>query len=222
MTDLLLAAVGQPWTYGVVFLFCILDGFFPPVPSEALILALSVLVVADGGTGPWVLLVCAAAGAFLGDNIAFLLGRRIGLDRFSWMRKPFMQRAYIRSTRELKRRPTSILLVARFIPVARVGVNLVAGATGFPRAKFMALTACSAMLWAAYSIGLGAVAGAWLSGHPILGIVVAVLISALLGVVVDRVSTAVGRRRDAAQAERALQLTTNREAVRVPADCAVG
>ncbi len=222
MTDFLLAAAGQPWTYCVVFLFCILDGFFPPVPSEALILALSVLVVADGGSGPWVLLMCAAAGAFLGDNIAFALGRRIGLDRFSWMRKPFMQRAYVRSERELNRRPTSILLVARFIPVARVGVNLVAGATGFPRAKFMAVTACSATLWAAYSIGLGALAGAWLGGHPILGIVVAVLVSALLGTVVDRVSASVGRRRDADKTGRQLQMTKGEEPVRVPAESAVG
>lgn len=219
MTELLLAAAGQPWTYAVVFLFCIVDGFFPPVPSEALVLALSVLVVADGGSGPWVLLVCAGAGACLGDNIAYLLGRRIGLDRFSWMRKPVMQRVHVRSARGLKRRPMSILLGARFIPVARVGVNLVAGATGFPRGKFMAVTACSATLWAAYSIGLGAAAGAWLGDYPAAGVVVAVLVSALIGLVVDRVGTALGRRGHAARARR--QLHTHQDPAPVPVEGAV-
>lgn len=90
MTDFLLAAAGQPWIYAVVALGCIIDGFFPPFPSEAIVVGMASLAVADGGSTVWMLLLAAAVGTFLGDNLAYSLGRVTGTRRFGWMRRPFM------------------------------------------------------------------------------------------------------------------------------------
>lgn len=206
MTDFLMAAAGQPWAYAVVVLFCLLDGFFPPIPSETVVVAVAALAVNHGLAALGLLVAAAAVGAFLGDNIAYLLGRRIGISRFAWMRRPVMQRAFTRAGTELEYRGVAMILVARFLPVARVAVNLTAGATRYPQRKFMAVSALSATLWAIYSVAIGAVAGTWLQEHPLLGLVAAMVAAGLLGILLEKVIGIFRARRS--KAEAALQPET--------------
>lgn len=196
MTELLLAAADQPWIYGVVALACLIDGFFPPIPSESLVVGLASLGAAQGGRGLWLLLGAAIVGAFAGDNLAYVLGRGMGTARFKWMRRPLMQRAFSKAGRELSARPVSMLLVARFVPVARVAVNLTAGATGYRYRRFAAVSALSATLWGAYSVGIGALAGAWLRDYPVWGLVIAIVVAGALGLAIDKVAAALRRRRE--------------------------
>lgn len=188
VTDLLLGAAGQPWIYLVVVLGCILDGFFPPIPSEAVVVGLASLVITPDGPLPWLLLLSAALGAFIGDNIAYSIGRRVGTRRFKWMRAPLMARSFDRAGQKLEQRAVSFILVARFLPVVRVAVSLTAGATGYSRKAFMAITAFSATLWAGYSLGIGVLAGAWFRENPLLGLVVAIAMAATLGLIADWVA----------------------------------
>lgn len=188
MTEFLLGAAEQPWIYAAVVLACLIDGFFPPVPSEALIVGMAALAATHGGDGLWLLLLAGLIGAFLGDNVAYALGRRMGTTRFKWMRRPLMQRSFARATRDLESRAVSMILVARFLPGARVAVNLTSGATGFPRKKFVAISALSATLWAGYCVGIGTLAGAWLAENPILGLVVAVVAAGTIGGIVDMIA----------------------------------
>jgi len=187
MTDILLAAAGQPWVYAVVGLFCLIDGFFPPVPSETLVVGLASLAAMQGWWGLWMLLPAAILGAFLGDNIAYAMGRKLGIDRFKWMRRPVMQKAFAKVENQLEKRAISLLLVARFIPVGRVAVNLTAGASGYPARKFVMVSGLSATIWGIYSVAIGAVAGAWLHAHPVMGLIVAVAVAGVLGVLMDKV-----------------------------------
>ena len=55
----------------------------------------------------------------------------------------------------------------------------------------MALTALSAVAWGSYSVGIGALAGAWFEDHHLLGVMVAIGIAVLIGIVVDRIITLV-------------------------------
>ena len=80
MTEFLLGAAEQPWIYAAVVLACLIDGFFPPVPSEALVVGMAALAATHGGHGLWLLLLAGVLGAFLGDNVAYSLGRRMGTD----------------------------------------------------------------------------------------------------------------------------------------------
>lgn len=187
ISDFVLAAAEQPWVYLLVLVCCVLDGFFPPIPSESVVVGLASLVLTQGVPDPWLLILVAATGAFLGDNLAFRFGRAIGTTRFRWMRRPRMQRSFTWAGNELSKRAASLILVARFIPIGRVAVNLTAGATGYSQRRFVALTALSGLVWAGYSVGVGAVAGTWFQHNHLLGVAVAVGIAVALGFLVDRV-----------------------------------
>ena len=43
VNDLALDLAGSPWVYLVVYAFVAIDAFFPPIPSESVIVALGVL-----------------------------------------------------------------------------------------------------------------------------------------------------------------------------------
>ncbi len=195
MIDFLQEASGQPWAYAIVAVFALLDGFFPPVPSEVLVVAMASLLASHGWSGLWLLAPAAVLGAFAGDNLAYAMGRALGTSRFRWMRRPIMQKSFASAGNQLETRGAAMLLAARFLPVARVAANLTAGATGFPRGKFVGISAVSASLWAGYCIGLGALAGSWFAANPVLALSAAVAAACLLGILLDRVSAAVRRRR---------------------------
>lgn len=93
-----------------------------------------------------------------------------------------------RASDALDRRGAVVILSARYVPLGRVAVNLTAGATGFPPRRFVGLAAVAATTWAAWSVGVGALAGHWLEGNPLLGSVLGVVAALLLGLGIDRVA----------------------------------
>ena len=185
INDFILAAAGQPWVLVLVLACCIIDGFFPPVPSESVVVGLAAVAATADVPHPLLLILVAAAGAFLGDNIAYLLGRRVGTRRWSWMRGPRMQSAFRWAGQELRKRPASLILVARFIPIGRVAVNLTAGVTHYPHLRFVGLTVLSASLWAGYSVAIGLFFGQWFEDNHILGAAIAIVCAVALGILVD-------------------------------------
>ena len=185
INDFILAAAGQPWVLILVFACCVIDGFFPPIPSESVVVGLAAVAATAEIPNPVLLAATAAAGAFLGDNIAYLIGRGAGTRRWSWMRGHRMQRAFRWAGTELRKRPASLILVARFVPIGRVAVNLTAGATNFPRSRFVGMTVLSALLWGAYSVAIGMFFGQWFEENHLLGVIVAVICAIGLGILVD-------------------------------------
>jgi membrane protein DedA with SNARE-associated domain len=127
----------------------------------------------------------AALGAFGGDNIAYLIGRKVGTRRWRWMRGPRMQTAFHWAGNELRKRPASLVLVARFVPIGRVAVNLTAGATHFAHLRFVGLTVLSAALWSSYSVSIGLFFGQWFEDNHLLGATIAIVCAILLGIIVD-------------------------------------
>jgi len=107
--------VDSPISYLVAFILPALDAIVPVVPSETAIIALGVATA--GSTDPRIALLvfCAAAGAFLGDNISYLLGRRFG---------PAVERRFFTSAkgqatrdwaeRSLQRYGVQLIIVCRF------------------------------------------------------------------------------------------------------------
>lgn len=185
INDFILAAAGQPWVLVLVFACCVIDGFFPPIPSESVVVGLAAVAATADVPKPALLAVTAAAGAFIGDNIAYVIGRSVGTRRWGWMRGHRMQRAFRWAGAELRKRPASLILVARFVPIGRVAVNLTAGATHFAQSRFVALTVLSAVLWAAYSVAIGLFFGQWFEDNHLLGVIVAVTCAVGLGILVD-------------------------------------
>jgi membrane protein DedA with SNARE-associated domain len=194
ITDIVLQAVSSPWLYLAMFVVAVVDGFFPPVPSETVLVAAAAVAASTGGPDLALLGVVAAAGAVVGDNIAFAIGRRTGTTRFAWMRRPGVAGAFAWAGTALERRGAGLILGARFIPVGRVAVNLSAGALRYPWRRFALLTVAAGLCWSAYSIAIGLLAGAWLKDQPLLSAVFGIVLALALGLVVDRVAARRTRR----------------------------
>ena len=198
VNEFVTAVVASTWLLPVMFALAVIDGFFPPVPSETVLVAAAAVAATTGAiaTTAAVCLV-AAAGAVIGDNIAYAVGRRVGTRRFAWMRGPRVAAAFSRARHGLERRGAPLILGARYIPVGRVAVNMSAGALGYPWRRFVPLSVVAAVTWAIYSALIGTVAGQWLGHQPLLSAVIGVVAAIAIGIVVDRVL--VLRRRRAAR-----------------------
>ncbi|HEY8701748.1 MAG TPA: DedA family protein [Arthrobacter sp.] len=187
INEAVLHAAGQWWIFPVLLVFFFVDGFAMVVPSETLIVALAAFSRHSGEPNLWILGITALVGAMAGDNMAFLLGRKIGLERWRWMRRPKVHKAFNWARYELEKRGAVLIFTARYIPWGRVAVNYVAGSTGFAHRRFFVLDACACFTWVGYSIGIGALAGSfpWLHNNPLLSAGIAVVFAVVLGVLLD-------------------------------------
>lgn len=175
----------QWWIIPLVSLFCLIDGFFLFLPSETAIVALAAISHNSGQPNIWLLMLGTMIGAMIGDNIAFTLGQKLGTTRFKWMRKPRGAAAFAWAGRELEKRGAVLIFTARYIPVGRIAVNFTAGATHFPRRRFIILDAIAVFTWVCYSVSVGTFAGGWVHHNPLLGVGIAIAFAIVIGVAVD-------------------------------------
>jgi membrane protein DedA with SNARE-associated domain len=217
ISQFILDASGSPLALLAVLVLTIADGICPLVPSESVVIGLAAIGISTGHPPLLLLGLVAALGALIGDNITFQIGRRIGLDRFGWMRRPWFTKVMSRASAALERRVSTAVLAGRFVPGGRVAVNLVAGASGVPPRVFRPLTVVSSICWAGYSLVLGTVAGAWFGAHPLLGALLAMGLGVLIGWLIDT-AMAVRRRLRSVRPAEALDL----EPVRDPDPTSVG
>lgn len=192
------ALAGSPWVLLPLYALTTVDGFFPPVPSESVVIVLAALSAEGGEPNVWLLAAVAAAGAFTGDQIAYSIGRRIAVRGMGIMRSSRAQRALGWAERTLVHRGAAFIIGARFVPVGRVAVNMTAGTVGYSRRRFTLFAALAAVVWSAYSVGLGVGAGhLFAAHHPLVGMGAGVVGGLVIGAVVDRTLQPMLRRRDA-------------------------
>ena len=186
--NLVLAIGSSPWAYVVMAAILIVDGFFPFVPGETGVVTLSTLVAASGGSLLWLVLVVAVAATMVGDAISFLIGRRVGLDRWAWMRRPRMSAIFARASVGLNRRPGLYFVGAKFLPFVRVAVTMTAGASGLSVRRYLPRSLVASTIYTLYHVGVGAAAGFWFPVNPILAAVIAITVVFALGFAFDVVA----------------------------------
>jgi membrane-associated protein len=169
--DLVHSAMGSPWVYAALLAFAAIDGFFPLVPSESLVITAGVFAAAGEPVLPLVILT-AAAGAFVGDHIAYLVGRKGG-RRLIERSAPGTRRraAFDKAGGVLHARGGLIVVVCRYIPGARTAITITAGAVRYPLRRFSFFDGLAALSWGAYSALVGYVGGAAFEDDPIKGLV---------------------------------------------------
>lgn len=177
----------SPWVFAVLVLFVVVDAFFPPVPSETLVIAVAAYAVSTGGPPLWAIVAAAAVGAVLGDSIAYLLGRHLHIRGWRVMRARRLQTAFDWAEGALAARPARFIVSARYVPVGRVAVNMTAGAIKMRAPRFLALATVGGVTWAGYSTLIGIGSGMWLGDRPLVAMVVGVVGGIALGYVVDLV-----------------------------------
>lgn len=197
---------GSPWALLAVFALATLDAFFPPLPSESIVITLAAISASTGSPDLLALGACAACGAFLGDNMTYFIGRHSGLGRLAHSRQPRVQRTFTWAARELHRRSGLAIIVARYIPVGRVAVNLTAGASQFNRRAFVGLDVVAVTTWATYSVIIGALAGRWFENHPLLAALSGICLAVGMGLAIDILLRRIGfaPQRNAAPSQRPL------------------
>lgn len=161
------------------------DAFFVVVPGEVAVTALGAIAVTTGSPPLWAVIVCAAVAATLGDACCYLIGRSVGTRRWRWMRAARVQQALIWARRRLDSGTATVLFTARFVPFARLAINLVAGASRIHAPRYLALVALAATGWALYQAAVGAVVAALLPGGPVVAVPVSIVLAIGLGALID-------------------------------------
>jgi membrane protein DedA with SNARE-associated domain len=174
-TDLVANASG--WAYAILFALALLDALIPIVPSETSVITAGV-VASQGDLNILLVILFAAAGAFAGDNVSYLLGNRYGRrinDRFFNGEKARKRIAW--AQRQVEERGGELIVIARFIPGGRTVVTLSAGTLGYPWRRFILFDAIAASIWACYAALLGYVGGHAFEEQPWKGLLVAFAIA---------------------------------------------
>jgi membrane protein DedA with SNARE-associated domain len=155
-----LSDIGGEWWFLLIILgIAFFDSFIPIVPSETTVIIGG--VAAGQGEQPLPLVIlCGAVGAFLGDNFAYMIGRRFT----PWIRRRAETRPKTAARldwarRQIRARGGPLLITARFIPGGRTALTVTSGITHQPRAWFAGWIAIAAVIWASYAAILGYVFG---------------------------------------------------------------
>lgn len=184
-TDLLAESLSGPWSLVLMSVLVLGDAFFVVVPGEIAVTALRALAVTTGTPPLWAVIVCAAVAAALGDGCCYLIGRLVGTERWRWMRTPRVRQALGWAGRRLDGGTATVLFTARFVPFARLAINLMAGASRIHPPRYVAFVCVAATGWALYQAAVGAVVAAILPGGPLVAVPVSIVLAIGLGALID-------------------------------------
>jgi len=144
VTDLLL-------DYGLFLLFVLvaLESTGIPLPGETALIAASVLASQGHYSIVWVI-VLAAAGAIVGDNAGYWIGRKGGralLRRIPYLRDYF-ERILPPAERFFQKHGAKAVFLGRFVSLLRVTAAWLAGISHMPWWRFLFWNATGGIIWA--------------------------------------------------------------------------
>ncbi len=151
-------------TYGyiAVFVVILLESAGVPLPGETILVAASIFAGSHSTLDIRLIIQTAAAGAILGDNIGYWVGRTVGrrllLKYGDWI--GLDQRKLDLGEYLFLLHGGKIVFVARFVALLRVFAAVLAGANRFPPWRFLLFNVLGGCTWA-LTFGM---AGYWL-GH---------------------------------------------------------
>ena len=155
ITDKLEEFSANWWFLLVIFVIALLDSILPIVPGETLVI-IGGVAAGQGTQALWLVIAAGAVGAFLGDNLAYLLGRRFSDRVNAWADQSVTRRARLDAAdRQIKIRGGMLLITARFIPGGRTILTVSSGLTGQPWRWFALWVATATTIWASYAALLG-------------------------------------------------------------------
>lgn len=168
---------GSPISYLVALATPALDAIFPVLPSETVIIALGVSTARSMDPRIGLLVALAAIGAFVGDNLCYLIGKHfsgaLARHAFSGVRGG-RRRAW--ASRSLDRYGVRLIVTCRFIPGGRTAVMLTCGVINYRRVTFVVATALAGTIWALYAFLVGRLSGRTFQNNHWLGLALALAI----------------------------------------------
>jgi membrane-associated protein len=132
----------------IVFIECGL--LFPILPGDSLLFAVG-LFIAEGtiDTPLWLACVLLTVAAFLGNVTGYYIGRVLGTALFRNPNARILKPQYLTRTHEFfDKYGNRAIVLARFVPIVRTFITLVAGASRMDPRRFFVYTGIGAVLWA--------------------------------------------------------------------------
>ena len=151
-------------SHGLPLLFAVvlLESFGIPLPGETALIAFGVLASQGHHSIVWVI-VLAAAGAIIGDNLGYWLIGRLGgrelFERWAFLRR-YAERFLPAAERLMARHGGKTVFFGRFVTVLRYTAAWVAGIGRMNWWKFLFWNAAGGIIWAT-AVGLVA----YYAGH---------------------------------------------------------
>ncbi len=162
-------AIGPSWlepehlikTFGTIGILTIvfvesglLVGFF--LPGDSLLFTAGLL--SANGTLPdiWVLLVTIPIAAIAGDQVGYAIGRKFGPPLFNRPDSRFFRREYVdRSAEFFEKHGPKTVVLARFVPIVRTFVPVMAGTSRMHYRTFVTYNVIGGLLWGTGVTALG-------------------------------------------------------------------
>lgn len=160
MFDSLLDALGHSWwAYPLILASCTFDAILPLLPSETALLTGGILAANGSMLLGWVI-VMAAIGAFVGDNLAYAIGHSADDWARRWSTRGEKGRRSLEwAHRGLDRHGGPLVIVARFLPGGRTATTIACGVLDFPYRQFVMFDAIGAVVWATLNTMIGYIGG---------------------------------------------------------------
>jgi membrane-associated protein len=156
----LLHIIRQPgdlisYGYPVIALIIFTESaIFPFLPGDSL-LVVAGIYAAKGDINLAILTAILIPAAVLGNGVAYFLGRSMGPKLFSNPRSRFFKPTYAEKAHQFyERYGGSAIVIARFVPIVRTFVPVIAGIAGMPYSRFLMFNVVGGAAWI-LSMGLG-------------------------------------------------------------------
>ncbi|ASR55520.1 VTT domain-containing protein [Cellulomonas sp. PSBB021] len=148
--DHLIQSFGGAALIGIVVVVFIETGLlFPFLPGDSLLFTAGALVAQQFLDFPlWLLCLLIFLAAFLGDQTAFLIGRKLGPRVFRRPDSRFFKQSYIDQTYAyFDKYGGRTIIVARFVPIVRTYAPVAAGVGKMSYRHFVSYNVIGALLW---------------------------------------------------------------------------
>src|SRR4051794_5797805 len=144
-----------PYGYPIIALIIFIESaIFPILPGDSL-LVVAGIYAAKGDINLFVLTLILIPAAVIGNGIAYFLGKSVGPRLFSNPKSRFFKPSYSEKAHAFyERYGGAAIVIARFVPIVRTFVPVIAGIAGMPYAKFLTYNVIGGALWI-LSMGLG-------------------------------------------------------------------
>jgi len=131
---------------GIIFIeTAFLVGFF--LPGDSLLFSAGLVAAARSDINIVVLIFTVFLAAFIGDQVGYVLGRKIGRPYFQKRDSKRMQKMLLNSERFYERYGWWSVVIARYIPWVRTFVPPIAGTVKMNYYKFLTANVLGAFLW---------------------------------------------------------------------------
>ncbi|MEU5023724.1 DedA family protein [Streptomyces milbemycinicus] len=180
----------------------LLIGFF--LPGDSLLFTAGLLCTTGASDGlklslPWVM-VASAAGALLGAQCGYLLGRRAGAALLARGRSTRLRAGADRAGELLERYGHArAVVLARFVPVVRTVLNPMAGALGVPSRTFTVWQTAGGLLWTQGLVVAGFALGSSIPNvdRYLLPLIALIVVLSLLPLAAELLRARAARRKEA-------------------------